>query len=112
MCRDRKCTEETLTQYFAGHNTLFVQQQDLARAQFQGQLTIEDNIKRLIDEKRLITDSHVELTILTRDVQEKLAKAAEQLEKQSSDTDDNHKELIWDLNVIHEKAQNIYEKIG
>lgn len=65
-------TAETLQSVVNGNDVLKQQQQDLQQAQFHGQLVMEDNIRRLVDEKQIIIDGHEELAAMTKDVKEKL----------------------------------------
>lgn len=88
------------------------QQQDLQKAQFHSHLVVEDNIKRLIDEKRLIADSQNELAVMTKNMQKKLEFAAKEIETQSGLTKQNHQELLDDIIAIQNKAQIIYKRIG
>lgn len=81
-------------------------------AQLHSQLTLEDNIKRLIDEKKLIGESHEELAKMTQTVQRKLEDAAKEIENQAGKSKFNHKELMDDLIAIQNKAQIIYQRIG
>lgn len=81
-------------------------------AQLHSQLTLEDNINRLLDEKKLIGESHMELAKMTRDVQSKLEEAAKEIENQAGKSKFNHEELMDDLIAIQNKAQIIYQRIG
>ncbi|XP_072376483.1 protein brambleberry-like [Diabrotica undecimpunctata] len=104
-------TEKTYYTLKEGHRNLFEQQDDLKKAQFVGQLAIEDNIKRLSDEKRLIRETHDNLVIMTRAVQEKLETSLNQLQDQTDESKINHRELLNDLLIIQEKTKDIFEKI-
>lgn len=81
-------------------------------AQFHGQLAIEENIARLVDEKRIIAETHNKLISLTKDLQEKIGDSRNQLQIQSSESKLNHQELINDLIVLQEQTQEIFKKIG
>lgn len=102
-------TYDTITK---DHNTLITQQQDIQKAQFHGQLVIEDNIKRLEDEKLLILQTHNQLVDMTRVVHDKLEDSVKQLEDQTGESRTNHKELIDDLLKIQSKTRDIFKKIG
>lgn len=102
-------TYDTLTK---GHEILSKQQEDMQKAQFHGQLAIEDNIRRLADEKRLIVETHGELAEMTRAVQSQLQNSLQQLEDQSDESRVNHQELLKDLLSIQTKTQEIFKKIG
>lgn len=95
-----------------GHENILAQQKDMQAAQLHSQLTVEDNIKRLVDEKMLIRQSHEELARMTRDVEKKLEDAAKEIEKQAGKSKFNHQELMDDLIAIQNKAQIIYQRIG
>ncbi|CAH0557887.1 unnamed protein product [Brassicogethes aeneus] len=101
-------TYETLTQ---GHETLSKQQSDLQKAQFHGQLAIEDNINRLVDEKKLILETHNELIQMTKTVKEKLENTASQMDNQSNESKVNHKELLQDLLLIQSKTHEVFQRI-
>lgn len=88
------------------------QQHDIQKAQFHSHLTLEDNIRRLIEEKRLIADSHQELAVMTQKMQQKLEFAAREIEQQSGLSKQNHQELLDDIVAIQNKAQVIYKRIG
>lgn len=88
------------------------QQKDLQKAQLYGQLAIENNIRRLADEKRLILETHEQLTQMTLTVQQKLNQASSQLEKHADESRINHQELLDDLIAIQNKAQIIFQRIG
>lgn len=95
-----------------GHDKILDQQQDIQKAQFHSHLTLEDNIRRLIDEKRLISESHQELAFMTHTMQKKLELAAKEIEAQTGQSRENHQELLDDIIAIQNKAQIIYQKIG
>ncbi|XP_057651120.1 protein brambleberry-like isoform X1 [Diorhabda carinulata] len=103
--------ERTYTTLREGHKNLFEQQDDMRKAQFTGQLAIEDNIRRLADEKRLIRETHDSLVFMTKSVQMKLEDSLNQLQDQSDESKINHRELINDLLVIQEKTKDIFERI-
>lgn len=95
-----------------GYEQITAQQEDLKKAQFFGQLSIEDNIKRLASEKKLIAESHEQLAALTQSVHSRLEKAAIQLEQQSDESKTNHQELLDDIMRIQNMAQIIFQRIG
>nr|CAH7725985.1 unnamed protein product [Callosobruchus chinensis] len=101
-------TFDTLTK---GQETISKQQQDLQKAQFHGQLVIEDNIRRLVDEKKLLLETHGVLVKMTENVQSKLEQSLQQVEHQTVASKDNHAELLEDLLEIQRKAKEIFEKI-
>ncbi|KAJ8939936.1 hypothetical protein NQ318_007864 [Aromia moschata] len=107
----RNLAESTYDTLNKGHKNLLKQQQDIETAQFHGQLAIEDNIRRLVDEKRLILETHDRLVQMTKSMQEKIGHSLQQLDHQSQESKVNHKELIGDLLKIQEKAHNIFKKI-
>ncbi|KAJ8963728.1 hypothetical protein NQ314_005421 [Rhamnusium bicolor] len=107
----KNLAETTYDTLNKGHKSLSKQQQDIQIAQFHGQLAIEDNIHKLIDEKRLIVETHNQLMQMTQNMQDKLGHSLEQLDHQSHESKLNHKELIEDLLKIQEKAQDIFKKI-
>lgn len=94
------------------HKILIQQQKNLEKAQFHGQLVIEDNIKRLEDEKLLILQTHNQLVDMTKLVHDKLENSLRQLEDQTGESRSNHKELIKDLMQIQSKTKEIFKKIG
>lgn len=67
-----KATSETIDKVVKGNEALKNQQDDIRQAQFFGQLALEDNIRRLADEKQLILEGHHQLTEMTKDVKAKL----------------------------------------
>lgn len=75
-------------------------------------MTLEDNIRRLIDEKRLISESHQELAFMAQTMQKKLELAAREIEVQTGQSKQNHQELLDDILAIQNKAQVIYKRIG
>lgn len=94
-----------------GHDVLSQQQKDLHSAQFHGQLAIEQNIARLVDEKRIIAEAHNKLISLSKDLQEKIGDSRNQLQIQSHESKMNHQELINDLITLQEQTQKIFKKI-
>lgn len=108
----RSLAETTYETLNKGHEHLSRQQKDIQSAQFHGQLALEDNIRRLIDEKRLISDTHKELIEMTQNVQDKLGYSLQQLDEHGQQSTLNHKELIEDVVEIQEKVQEIFKKIG
>lgn len=88
------------------------QQQDIQKAQFHTQLTLEDNIGRLLEEKRLISESQDRLAAITQVMQRKLELAAKEIETQTGQSKHNHQELLDDIVAIQNKAQIIYQRIG
>ncbi|KAL3282470.1 hypothetical protein HHI36_005653 [Cryptolaemus montrouzieri] len=103
--------EQTYDSLSKGHAVLSQQQKNLLTAQFHGQLKIEDNIARLIDEKKIIAETHNKLLTLTKDLQDKLENSGSQLKIQNSESKLNHQELIRDLVTIQEQTQEIFRKI-
>ncbi|KAJ8969351.1 hypothetical protein NQ317_016136 [Molorchus minor] len=103
--------ENTYKTLSKGHDTLSKQQEDIQKAQFHGQLVIEDNIKRLVDEKRLILETHNELVEMTKNMHNKLGHSLTQIDHQNGESKINHKELMEDLLQIQKKVQNIFKKI-
>ncbi|XP_060517892.1 protein brambleberry-like [Cylas formicarius] len=101
-------TYETLNK---AHKHLSEQQRDMQKAQLHGQLVLENNIIRLIDEKRLIHETHEELVQMTKDVQSRLDMSAELLQNQNIESRVNHKELLDDLTGLHQKAVDLFKKI-
>ncbi|CAG9859936.1 unnamed protein product [Phyllotreta striolata] len=104
-------TEKTYLSVKQGQRELFEQQDDIKKAQFYGQLSIEDNIQRLANEKRLIAETHNNLIVMTRNIQQKLDASLDQLQEQSDESKVNHRELINDLLVIQEKTKDIFDRI-
>ncbi|XP_044751710.1 protein brambleberry-like [Coccinella septempunctata] len=102
---------ETFDSLSKGHDILSQQQKDLHSAQFHGQLAIEENIARLVDEKRIIAETHNKLISLTKDLQEKIGDSKNQLQIQSTESKLNHQELIRDLILLQEQTQEIFRKI-
>nr|CAI5868799.1 unnamed protein product [Callosobruchus analis] len=94
-----------------GQETISKQQQDLQKAQFHGQLVIEDNIQRLVDEKKLLLETHGVLVKMTENVQSKLEQSLQQVEHQTVESKINHEELLKDLLDIQRKAKEIFDKI-
>lgn len=88
------------------------QQRDLERVQFQGQLAIEDNINRVIEEKKLIAESHRQLVELSEAVKQKIEQASTQLDSHQEESRANHAELLDDLISIQNKAHVIFQRIG
>lgn len=106
-----KATSETIDKVVKGNEALKKQQDDIRQAQFFGQLALEDNIRRLADEKQLILEGHDQLTEMTKDVKAKLDEAAKQLDAQSEERKDNHQEILKDLIEIQKQAQAIFSRI-
>lgn len=108
----RNLAETTYETLNKGHEHLSRQQKDIQSAQFHGQLALEDNIRRLIDEKRLISETHKELIGMTQNMQNKLGYSLQQMDQHGQQSRLNHKELIEDVLEIQEKVQEIFQKIG
>lgn len=70
--RIEQATSDTYNTVVRGNLALKKQQDDIRQAQFHGQLALEDNIRRLADEKQLILEGHEQLTEMTKDVKAKL----------------------------------------
>lgn len=94
------------------YDTLIAQTKNIQKAQFHGQLFIEDNIKRLEVEKHLILQTHNQLVDMTKVVHDKLEDSLKQLEDQTGESRSNHRELIEDLMHIQSKTKEIFKKIG
>lgn len=108
----KNLAESTYDKINKDHETLIKQQKDIQKAQFHGQLAIEDNIKRLEDEKLLILQTHNQLVDMTKMVHDKLEDSLQQLEDQTGESRSNHRELIEDLMNIQSKTREIFKKIG
>lgn len=76
------------------------------------QLSLEDNIKRLADEKKVIAEAQDHFSKLAQTVHSRLEKTSEQLKTQSHESHSNHQELLDDMMRIHNMAQIIFQKIG
>ncbi|KRT86824.1 hypothetical protein AMK59_1263 [Oryctes borbonicus] len=103
--------EDTLESVKQGHNVLSTQQKDLEKAQLYGQLLVENNLRRLANEKFLISQTHQELSSMAKNLQTRLELAAEQLTQQSKESNTNHKEILQDLLLIQKTAQDIFQRI-
>lgn len=66
----------------------------------------------MVDEKKIIAETHNKLITLTKDLQEKIGDSKNQLQIQSNESKLNHKELIKDLIFLQEQTQEIFKKIG
>lgn len=95
-----------------GYDDLHNQQEDIIRAQLHNQLAVEDNIKRLVDEKYLIKENKELLADLTTSLNMKLENALKQLDAQTEQNTLNHKELIGDILRIQSVANTIFAQIG
>ncbi|XP_032668557.1 protein brambleberry-like [Odontomachus brunneus] len=104
-------TAEALSSLSTGNKALLEQQQYLKDAQITAHNLVTTNLRELNDEKALIRSGHAQLTAMTEDIRNKLAKAQEDLEQQSIKQGANHKEILQDLVYIQEQAQSIWEKI-
>lgn len=96
----------------AGYQDLFNQQNDIRKAQLHTQFSMDDNIKRLVDEKYLIKESKDLLAGMTNSLNSKLENTINQLNEQSEQSNMNHKELIDDLLRIQNMANSIFKQIG
>ncbi|KAK9870481.1 hypothetical protein WA026_008039 [Henosepilachna vigintioctopunctata] len=94
-----------------GHDVLLEQQKNIQRANLYGQLSIENNIARLVDEKRIIAETHNKLLSLTNNLQEKLQESNNQVKIHEEESKLNHQELIRDLIAIQEQTKHIFEKM-
>ncbi|KAK5646978.1 hypothetical protein RI129_005442 [Pyrocoelia pectoralis] len=103
--------EESLKSVAKGQEHLVKQQHDFKLAQFHSQLSIENNIQRLTDEKRLIAETNDRLMQMTQTVQGKLELAVSQLKDHSDESHVNHQELLDDLIEIQDKVQSIFQRI-
>ncbi|KAB0804700.1 hypothetical protein PPYR_01670 [Photinus pyralis] len=103
--------QESLQSVAKGQEHLVRQQNDFKRAQLHSQLSIENNIQRLADEKRLIAETNDQLMQMTHAVQGKLELAASQLKEHSDESHLNHQELLDDLVSIQNKVQVIFQRI-
>ncbi|RZC38000.1 brambleberry-like, partial [Asbolus verrucosus] len=103
--------QHTLTSLSEGHEVLTKQQQDIQKAQFFGQLTLEDNINKLAKEKELIVDTHNQLVEMTKKIQNRLEDSTKRLENQAGESRQNHQELLDDLIAIQNQAHIIFERI-
>lgn len=101
-------TFESLNQ---AQTELLTQQQDIQRAQFHGQLVLENNIVRLIDEKRLINHSHNKVVNILQEVFAKLNCSAQVIENQNIGMQDKHKELLESVILIQSKIEDLFNKI-
>lgn len=88
------------------------QHKDMQQAQLHGQLVLENNIMRLVDEKRLIHETHKKLMEMTKAVQKKLENSAEIIATQTDESRINHNELLEVIITIQDKANTLFEKIG
>lgn len=103
---------ETLGGVVEGNKELRQQQQDLMKAQMHGQLVLENNINRLVEEKRLIAESHRELEEMSKDMRGKILEASRQIQQQAGESKSNHQELLDDIVAIQNKANIIFQRIG
>ncbi|XP_066251045.1 protein brambleberry-like [Euwallacea similis] len=103
--------ENTYDSLSRAQKELSKQQKDMQQAQLHGQMVVESNIMRLVDEKRLIHETHNKLIQMTQEVQDKLENSAKMIADQSSKTKINHNELLEDIISVQEKANGLFEKI-
>ncbi|XP_008554835.1 protein brambleberry isoform X3 [Microplitis demolitor] len=104
-------TLEALSSLSQGNKILLEQQQYLKNAQSLAHKFVANNIRELTNEKALIRTGHLQLATMTEDIKKKLEKASEQLLSQASERQENHKELLEDLENIQQQAQLIWDKI-
>lgn len=84
----------------------------MQQAQLHSQLVLENNIMRLVDEKRLIHETHNKLMEMTKAVQKKLENSADVIATQTDESRINHNELLEVIITIQDKANTLFEKIG
>lgn len=101
-----------MTAVCAAQTELANQQKELQLAQLHGQLTLEDNIMRLVDEKRIIRETHDKLVEMTREIQNRLENSAKMIVDQGAESKTNHKQLIDDVITVQTKANELFNKIG
>lgn len=75
-------------------------------------MAIEDNIRRLADEKRLILETHNEIIHMTKSMEEKLQQASSQMDNQNNESKNNHKQLAEDLLKIQSKTHEVFHRLG
>lgn len=95
----------------AGHETMMQQQKDLQQAQLHGQLAVERNIQSLIDEKKLIAETHNKLLTLTNAIRTTLEGSGELLRQQNENSVVRHNHLTADLEQIQMNIADVLNKI-
>lgn len=70
------------------------------------------NLRQLTREKALIAAGHTELAKMTADVKNRLDAAGQQLTTQAAERQENHRQLVEDLETIQKQAELIWERIG
>lgn len=102
---------ETMETLERKNSDLMQQHEDMSKAQMFNQLSLEDNINKLVDEKRLIYESQNDINLLTEQMRLKLQEAIEDMEKQAAERAENHQELVDDLLAIQKQANIIFQRI-
>ncbi|KAF5288838.1 hypothetical protein FQA39_LY03717 [Lamprigera yunnana] len=112
---DQKNLHSIATNFFnfvsEGQDFIAKQQKDFQQAQLRNQLTLENNIQRLVHEKQLIVETNEDLMKMAQSVHHKMEEASNQLEGHTQESHANHKQLLDDLIAIQNKAHIIFQKM-
>ncbi|KAL1022693.1 hypothetical protein UPYG_G00031110 [Umbra pygmaea] len=107
----KELTSASLERLLEGHGALATQQEVLWEGQDKLQNSLSSNLERLGQEKALIASGQELVGQLIQGIMQRMENVSEQLKGQGSEVQEGHKTILNDLNVVRERAHDIYSKI-
>ncbi|XP_028814679.1 protein brambleberry isoform X2 [Denticeps clupeoides] len=107
----RDLTAASLDRLLEGHTALQLHQGALKEGQEQLDASISGNLRRLADEKALISTGQELVAQLIQGVAQRMENMTEQLKGQGSEVNQGHQAIMEDLAEVRGRAQDIYSKM-
>ncbi|KAK3918819.1 Protein brambleberry [Frankliniella fusca] len=104
-------TSGTMESVSKGHQTLLAEQEKLRATQQSVHDFVALNLRELTREKALIAAGQRELSLMTREVKAKLDDASLQLSNHASEHQQNHLQVLKDLENLQRKAFEIWDQV-
>ncbi|XP_026286542.1 protein brambleberry [Frankliniella occidentalis] len=104
-------TSGTLESVSKGHQTLLAEQEKLRSTQQSVHDFVALNLRELTREKALIAAGQRELSLMTKEVKAKLDDASLQLSNHASEHQQNHLQVLADLENLQRKAFEIWDHV-
>ncbi|XP_059402316.1 protein brambleberry-like isoform X1 [Carassius carassius] len=107
----KEMTAVSLDKLLEGHSALQLQQGALKEGQGQLDASISQNLRRLAQEKALISTGQQLVAQLIQGITQRMENVSGQLKDQSAEVQEGHQAILKDLAVVRGSAQDIHEKM-
>lgn len=104
-------TEESMEKITSHQETVIEQQEALKEQQKSMGTTLQDNMKHLLVEKRLIASRHKQVEEYTQMINDQLTSLINEIKSQDEAKKQGEKEILKDLDSVKTKADEVLQKL-